>query len=111
MMTVATHVSDRVRAALEQTVRALQWAESQWERKSRVPVCDRDPQITVDCEWAEEEARRACNHLAIMVSEITGPGPWTVVFAGHLLDLNQSEELSVVPIEKIRYLDNLRRLS
>lgn len=46
--------------------------------------------------------------LDLLITQRVGQAHWTVLLAGHLIHSNRGRPV-IIPIEKVTYLDNLRR--
>lgn len=65
-----------------------------------------------DAELALIESRRGTllGQLAVLITDAVGNPLWTVLVAGHLVQRHaRSDEITIVPIEQVHHLDNLRR--
>lgn len=110
MSTIQIHYNE-LRDALEASLRAAEAHERAKE------ICDFDrcaggavPETNAisAAEWETTKAT-ALALLDEMISSHLGEARWTVLLAGHLIHSTGDRLPIIIPIEKVTYLDNLRR--
>jgi hypothetical protein len=107
--------NEQLRAALDRAIKAEQLVDlvhDQEEDSRDHPLIANEVTAIIEqeCQDAVSAEHYARQYLVALISQLAGPAPWTVLIAGHLVCLTERADcLTVIPVEKIRRLDDLRR--